>query len=91
MNPLLLLAPELIILLAGLVIFLLDLVYRDAARTHLFQGIALVGLVLALVASLALLGQDATALTMMTVDGFAVFFKVLVLSLIHISAPTRPY
>ncbi|MBK6430138.1 MAG: NADH-quinone oxidoreductase subunit N [Anaerolineae bacterium] len=79
MNPLLLLAPELIIFLAGLVIFLLDLVYRDAARTHLFQGIALVGLVLALVASLALLGQDATALTMMTVDGFAVFFKVLVI------------
>ena len=72
MNPLLLLAPELIIFLAGLVIFLLDLVYRDAARTHLFQGIALVGLVLALVASLALLGQAPTALPMITGAGCAV-------------------
>lgn len=79
MNPLLLLAPEIVLFLAGLVIFLLDLVRRDAARTNLFQGIALVGLIVALVASLALLGQNTTTLTMMTVDGFALFFKVLVI------------
>lgn len=79
MNPLLLLAPEIVLFLAGLVIFLLDLVRRNAARTNLFQGIALVGLIVALVASLALLGQNTTTLTMMTVDGFALFFKVLVI------------
>lgn len=79
MNPLLLLAPEIVLFLAGLVIFLLDLVRRNAARTNLFQGIALVGLIAALVASLALLGQNTTTLTMMTVDGFALFFKVLVI------------
>ena len=79
MNPLLLLAPEFIIFLAGLIVFLLDLARDDAGRANLMQGIALVGLVLALGASLALLGQNATALTMMSVDGFAVFFKILVI------------
>ncbi|WP_423225894.1 NADH-quinone oxidoreductase subunit N [Candidatus Amarolinea aalborgensis] len=80
MNPLLLLAPELVLFLAGLVIFLLDLIQRDTPRTsNTFQAVALVGLVVALVASLALLGQNTTALTMMSVDSFAAFFKVLVI------------
>ena len=57
MNPLLLLAPELVLFLAGLVIFLLDLIQRDNPRAaNTFQAVALVGLVVALVASLALLG-----------------------------------
>ncbi len=79
MNSLLLLAPEFIIFLTGLVVFVLDLVWRDQARASYYQGIALVGLVIALVASLALGGQNAVTLTMMAVDGFAIFFKVLVI------------
>ncbi len=87
-----LLSPELILLLTGLVVLIVDLVWRDGAsseedaqarnsKTIWIPAIALVGLGAALVATILLLGTAPTiVLGMMTVDPFALFFKIIALS-----------
>jgi len=77
-----LLSPELILLLTGLVILIADLIRSDEkAKTLWIPGLALGGLVLALAATLWL-WQTAptTVLSMMAVDPFALFFKVIAIS-----------
>ena len=86
-----LLSPELILLLTGLVVLVVDLAWQDEAsgeasdeassqgkKTIWIPAIALVGLGLALVATLLLWGEPpTTVLAMMAVDPFALFFKIL--------------
>ena len=79
MNLLGLLSPELVLLITGLLILILDMVFhhRDGRREWLpFVGIA--GLVGALVAASLLWGRQESLLSgMMAVDSFALFFKVV--------------
>ncbi len=87
-----LLSPELILLLTGLVVLIVDLIWREGsfpegetssgdAKTVWMPGIALVGLGAALVATLLLLDTPpATVLNMMAVDPFALFFKIIALA-----------
>jgi len=87
-----LLSPELILLLTGLVVLIVDLIWRDGAssgedaqasdaKTIWIPAIALVGLGAALAATILLLGTPPTiVLGMMTVDPFALFFKIIALS-----------
>jgi len=79
LNLLGLLSPELVLLITGLLILILDMVFhhRDGRREWLpFVGIA--GLVGALVAASLLWGRQESLLSgMMAVDSFALFFKVV--------------
>jgi len=87
-----LLSPELILLLTGLVILIVDLVWREGvsgeeqrpahdAKAVWIPAIALVGLGAALVATILLLATPPTiVLGMMTVDPFALFFKIIALA-----------
>ncbi|MEJ2208105.1 MAG: proton-conducting transporter membrane subunit, partial [Anaerolineae bacterium] len=89
-----LLSPELILLLTGVVILIVDLVWRDEeAKTGWMPGLAVTGLALALLATLLLWGTPATTvLTMMAVDPFALFFKILALStVILVTLAAAPY
>ena len=98
LETLKLLSPELILLLTGLVVLIVDLIWRvdasseeDAASTEegpandaktiWVPAIALVGLGAALLATILLLGTPPTVvLGMMTVDPFALFFKIIALA-----------
>lgn len=76
------LLPEVVLLLGATLIFLLDIVWfkRSAPAARRFQWLPAVALIVLGVAALALipsLGQSAVVATMLTVDGFAVFFKAL--------------
>jgi proton-translocating NADH-quinone oxidoreductase chain N len=94
-----LLSPELILLLTGLVVLIVDFVWRDRApeaasaeavagtsaeisaggkKTLWIPALALIGLGAALVATVLLWGRTPTvALSMVAVDPFALFFKVV--------------
>jgi proton-translocating NADH-quinone oxidoreductase chain N len=74
-----LLSPELLLLLTGLVVLVVDLIWQDEEeKTIWVPGLALAGLALALLATILLWGTPATAvLTMMAVDPFALFFKFI--------------
>ncbi len=75
------LSPELILLLTAVVIFVLDAVWRrEPVRQHQWLPVvAVVGLLLALVVTLALIAGGTTqrVATMMSVDPLALFFKVI--------------
>jgi NADH-quinone oxidoreductase subunit N len=82
-----LLSPELILLLTGLIVLVVDLIWQDEATTDgkkalWVPGIALVGLAAALVATLWLASapQAATVLAVMAVDPFALFFKIVAIA-----------
>ena len=81
-----LLSPELILLLTGIVVLVVDFVWRDDAeggskKTVWVPALALVGLGAALVATILLWGTPSTdVLAMMAVDPFALFFKILAMS-----------
>jgi NADH-quinone oxidoreductase subunit N len=74
-----LLSPELLLLCTGLVVLIVDLVWRDEERKTVWvPALAVGGLALALLATLLLLGTPSTTvLAMMAVDPFALFFKIL--------------
>ncbi len=76
-----LLSPELILLLAGLVVLCVDLIWRDEAQKRLWvPALALVGVGGALLATFLLWGTPpTTVLAMMAVDPFALFFKIIAL------------
>jgi proton-translocating NADH-quinone oxidoreductase chain N len=81
-----LLSPELILLLTGIVVLVVDFVWQDDAeggskKTVWVPALALVGLGAALVATILLWGTPSTdVLAMMAVDPFALFFKILAMS-----------
>jgi NADH-quinone oxidoreductase subunit N len=72
-----LLSPELILLFTGLAVLVVDLIWRDEGRKTLWvPGLALAGLVAALIATFLLWGTPQTrVLALMAVDPFALFFK----------------
>jgi proton-translocating NADH-quinone oxidoreductase chain N len=78
-----LLSPELILLLTGVVVLLVDLIWFHEApdeeeKALWVPGLALAGLVLALGAALLLWGTPpTTVLNLMAFDPFALFFKVI--------------
>jgi NADH-quinone oxidoreductase subunit N len=85
-----LLSPELILLLTGIVVLVVDLAWRDegsaegqaprAKKTIWVPALALVGLGAALLATILLWGTPSTTvLAMMAVDPFALFFKIIAL------------
>jgi NADH-quinone oxidoreductase subunit N len=89
-----LLSPELILLLTGLVVLGVDFVWRDeGTKTLWVPGLALAGLVGALVATLLLRGTPPTAvLGMMAVDPFALLFKIVAIScVILVTLAAIPY
>jgi len=80
-----LLSPELILLTTGIVVLIVDFVWRedapDGPKSRWVPALALVGLGLALLATFLLWGTPPTpVLAMMAVDPFALFFKVIAIS-----------
>lgn len=86
LEPFQLLSPELILLITGLVVLVVDFVWRGGAesghqKTIVVPALALVGLGVALAATLLLWGTPpTTALAMMAVDPFALFFKIIAMA-----------
>ena len=74
-----LLSPELVLLLTGLIVLIVDLIWRDEEKKTLWvPALALVGLAGALVATILLWGTPPTVvLAQMAVDPYALFFKVI--------------
>ncbi len=73
-----LLSPELILCAMGLVVLGCDLIWRDEEDKNWLPRLAVAGLILALGATIFLWGTDQPLLSaMMTVDAFALFFKVI--------------
>jgi NADH-quinone oxidoreductase subunit N len=74
-----LLSPELILLFTGLVVLSVDFAWRNEERKTLWvPGLALAGLVAALIATFLLWGTPQTrVLALMVVDPFALFFKLI--------------
>ena len=77
-----LLLPEAILLITGVVVLCVDLVWRDdEKKTHWIPGLALIGLGLAMAATILLWGTTpTTVLAMMAVDPFALFFKIVAIA-----------
>jgi len=93
-----LLSPELILLITGIVVLCVDFIWRDQSenghkKTIWVPGLALVGLGLALAATVLLLGTPPTpVLAMMAVDPFALFFKILAIAtVILVTLAAVPY
>ena len=79
-----LLSPELILLLTGLVVLIVDLAWRgegEGRKMVWIPALALIGLGAALVATILLWGKPpTTVLAMMAVDPFALFFKIIAMA-----------
>ena len=70
--------PELVLCIAGLLVLVLDLIIPDESKKGWLPYAGLLGLGLALIAVVGLVGQDVSFLSgMLAVDNFAVFFKFL--------------
>ena len=98
-QTLALLSPELVLVIAGLVVLALDLIWRDDKKEWL-PYVALAGLGVALAAIFAQWGREALLFAgLYTVDSFAFFFKVIavvstglvVLSAIEFMRGRTPY
>jgi proton-translocating NADH-quinone oxidoreductase chain N len=95
-----LLAPELVLVIAGLVVLGLDLIWRDEEKKEWLPYVALAGLGGTLAAIVALWGREAVLFGgIYTVDLFAFFFKVMavvstglvILSAIEFMRERTPY
>jgi len=77
-----LLLPELLLLVTGLVVLCVDFIWRDDIRKTLWMpALSIAGLVAALAATVALRNEPPTpVLTVMAVDPFALFFKVIAIA-----------
>jgi NADH-quinone oxidoreductase subunit N len=72
--------PEIILTLVGTLIMFLEAIYSDRQK-RIFAPIAVAGLVAALIAAIAANGDPGPAFNnMLIVDGFATFFRVLVIA-----------
>lgn len=76
--------PELALLLGAALVFLLDIVWLRRVssaerRMTWLPGVAIIVLLVAALAMIPSQGQQLTAATMLTVDGFALFFKAIAL------------
>jgi NADH-quinone oxidoreductase subunit N len=73
-----LISPELVLGITGLAVLGLDLVWPDERKKGWLPYLSLLGLILALVMVISLSGQQASLLSgMISVDGFALFFKFI--------------
>ena len=74
-----LLSPELLLLFTGLVVLVVDLVWSEEEKKTIWMPtLALIGLGLALAATILLWGTPpTTVVAMMAVDPFALFFKII--------------
>jgi NADH-quinone oxidoreductase subunit N len=73
-----LISPELVLGIAGMVVLGLDLLWPDERKKNWLPYISLAALVVALVAVVALNGQQTSLLSgMLSVDSFALFFKFI--------------
>ena len=79
-DTLRLLLPEIILILAGLLVIIIDLATKRRAEDRLLAAVAVVGLLLAAVAAFTLRGSNPQPLLdMLAVDGFSTFLMVAVL------------
>ena len=79
-DTLRLLLPEIILVLAGFLVIIIDLALRRRTDDRLLAGVAVVGLLLAAVAAFTLRGSNPQpVLDMLAVDGFSTFLMVAVL------------
>jgi len=99
-RTLALLSPELVLVIAGLVVLGLDLIWRDEGKKEWLPYVALAGLGGTLAAIVALWGREAVLFGgIYTVDSFAFFFKVMaivstglvILSAIEFMRERTPY
>jgi NADH-quinone oxidoreductase subunit N len=76
------LSPELILLLTGLTVLIVDFIWQDETKKTLWvPALALIGLAGALLATILLWGTPPTVvLAQMAVDPFALFFKVIAIA-----------
>jgi len=72
--------PEIILTLVGVLIMFLEAVIKDENKKGIFAPLTIAGLVAALIGSLMANGESGPAFqNMLIVDGFATFFRVLVI------------
>jgi NADH-quinone oxidoreductase subunit N len=73
-------APEIILTITGVLIMFLEAILKDAQK-RVFAPLSLLGLVAALIGAIAANGSPGTSFNdMVVVDGFATFFRVLVIA-----------
>ena len=73
-----LILPELVLCVVGLLVLLLDLIWPDESKKGWLPYAGLLGLGLALIAVVSIVGQEASLLSgMLAVDNFALFFKFI--------------
>jgi NADH-quinone oxidoreductase subunit N len=75
--------PEIALAVTAVLVILLDLFVRQSARKYVLPGVSLTGLIVAGVFSMTMWGDNNPAIfnSMLAVDNFAVFFKVLFLGI----------
>ena len=74
-----LLSPELVLLLAGLLILGLDAIYPRQEKKHWLPYVALAGLAGALIATITLWGHNTRVFSMLSCDPFALMVKMITL------------
>src|ERR1700722_97217 len=74
--------PEIILTIAGVIVMFMEAVFTNDDQRKIFGPFSIVALLAALVASIAASGEPGAAFTnMLIIDGFASFFRVLVIGI----------